>query len=154
MTHGDRSEEVGAASEAEKRLLTYGACAGLAIAVHRLTGWPLIKITDAHAVYPDPASPDLSDQPAHARAATSNVVGMGAGGLHWMVLTPEGDLLDIDGRRDPLDVLDDYDDEADDGVAALGQVPLDDALDEYVTAKGEPLPLSRCEQIARHLLSG
>lgn len=33
-----------------KRAFSFGACGGLAIALHDATGWPIIAITDAHNV--------------------------------------------------------------------------------------------------------
>lgn len=145
--------------EAQTRLFSYGACAGLAIALHELTGWTLIKVTDADAVYRPPhewTGPydmvDMTGFELDQRADVTNEAGT-AGGLHWLVAHPQGWLLDVDGRHEPRDVVESYDDHADDGIAALGVATLTDALDEYVIAKGEPVPLTQFRRAAAAVLS-
>ena len=137
---------------------SFGACAGLAIALHDATGWPLVKVTDADAVYRRGSSErTLADADEDARAdAAGNSIGMGAGGLHWLVAHPSGKLLDIGGLHDSGDVLDRYDgegDEAADGRVAIGVTDRDDAVDEYVEAKGEPVTLTVCASFIEPVLA-
>lgn len=128
-----------------ERAFSFGACAGLAIAIHDDTGWPLVKVTDAHAVYAPNGTPytELDDE---ARE-TIGAAGMGAGGIHWLVQHPDGRLIDVDGAHTAADVLAQWDGDGDEeaqGRVGLGVAARDDAIDEYVIAKGEPVALTVC----------
>lgn len=138
---------------AAEHAFSYGACAGLAIAIHDATGWPLIKVTDADSVYGPDGYSDLTDADTADRGNLTNKAGIGAGGLHWGIAHPTGKFLDIDGLHEPADIVERYDDDADDGTAALGQTSRDDALDEYVSAKGEPVALDVCATFVEAVLS-
>lgn len=135
-----------------ERTFLYGACAGLAIAIHKEKDWPLLKVTDAESVYRVGTGEDLLGADLNQRALATNDVGMGAGGLHWGVLHPSGRFLDIRGLSDLADVVEEHDGDADAGEAALGVTTLDDAIDEYVIAKGEPVPLDLVRTFVRPLL--
>lgn len=143
-----------------ERAFTYGACCGLAVALHDATGWPLIKVTDADSVYPSGDDEDALDglvgRPAAERGRLTNVAGVGVGGLHWLVAHPSGKLLDVDGLHDVDDVLDRYDGEGDErsqGEVALGVSGRADAIDEYVDAKGEPVALAVCATFVPSVLA-
>lgn len=122
---------------------SYGACAGLAIALHDATGWPLVKVTDADSVFLPGTYTPVKDAAVEQRARTDNQAGS-AGGLHWLVAHPSGRLVDVDGFHDPVSVVERYDDDTDEGVAAVGVATRADAVDEYVEAKGQPVPLDVC----------
>jgi hypothetical protein len=117
-----------------KRAFTFGACGGLAIAIHDATGWPIVAITDAHNVFED---------------------GKAGGGsaLHWVVQHPSGKLLDIDGLHDPAALVEAYEGDADDGEAAWGLSTRGDAEEWYVHAQGEPIPLSLIRTFVEPVLS-
>lgn len=114
-----------------RRVLTHGGCGALAIALHDLTGWPIIAITDHH---------NVND-------------GMAEGGsaLHWVVKHPRGLLLDIDGYHTAAELLAEYHDEADDGRAAIGTSSRADAVEWWEEA-GELVSLDMASSIARALL--
>ena len=121
-----------------------GACGALAIALHDHTGWPLVLVTDAASAYSPNAEANLATADEHARANPANRAGLGASGLHWLVLHPTGKLLDVDGLHSPEEVLAEYEghgDEDCDGRVAIAQAGRDHALEEYVDAKGEPIAL-------------
>jgi len=126
-----------------ERAFTYGACGGLAIALHDRTGWPLVTVTDAESAYAAGGG-DLAGAGERQRADVSNEAGMGASGMHWLVLHPSGRLLDVDGLHDPAEVLSAYEGEGSescDGRVALARASRDHAIEEYVDQKGEPVPL-------------
>lgn len=100
---------------------SYGACAALALAIHDATGWPLVKITDTSSLEIEGT--------------------IGNSGLHWAVQRPDGKLVDVDGAHTPADLVEMFDGDADDGKAAMVICSRLDALDEYVDAKGEPIPV-------------
>jgi hypothetical protein len=104
-----------------KRAFKYGACAALAIALHDRTGWPIVAVTDAHNVEAGKAG--------------------GGSALHWVIQTPQGQFLDIDGSHHAQALIDEYAGEADDGEAALGISTRADAWEWYVEAQGEPIPV-------------
>lgn len=133
----------GVLDAAAENTFSYGACAGLAIALHDRLGWTLIKVTDADSVFYPHTYDNLENADLAARANPANVAGS-AGGLHWLVAHPNGQLVDVDGFHEPETVIEKYDSEADNGVAALGHTSRDEAIDEYVTAKDEPIPLTMC----------
>lgn len=115
------------------RAFSYGACGGLAIALHDATGWPIIAITDAHNVHDGKAG--------------------GGSAMHWTVRHPSGKLLDVDGLHDPEDLVDAYEGEADDGEAAWGLSSRADAVEWYIEAQGEPIPLSLIESFVDPILA-
>lgn len=137
-----------------ERAFTYGACGGLAIVLHDRTGWPLVMVTDAESAYA-PDGQDLADAGPAQRARTSNQAGMGASGMHWLVLHPSGQLADADGLRSPSDVLEQYEGEGSDsceGRVALALASRAHAVEEYVAQKGEPVPLPLAETFADPVL--
>lgn len=136
---------------AAERAFSYGACAGLAIALHDATGWPLVKVTDAHSVFFSGTYTSVEDADVERRARAANQAGS-TGGLHWLVAHPNGRLVDVDGFHDPVGVVETYDNEADDGVAALGHASRADAVEEYVDAKGAPVPLDVCATFVEAVL--
>ncbi len=139
---------------AAQRAFSFGACAGLAIAIHDATGWPLVKVADADCVW-DASGASLHGRPAQERACVHEA-GMGAGGLHWLALAPGGRLVDVDGAHAPADVLERWDGQAGEdvqGQAALGFAGRDDAVDEYVEAKGEPVALGICASFVAPVLA-
>lgn len=105
-----------------QRSFKFGACGALAIAIHDVTGWPIMAITDHHNVFED------------GRAG-------GGSALHWVVRRPDGKLVDVDGAHETQDLLREYHGEADDGMAAAGLSSRADAVEWYVEAQGEPVPI-------------
>lgn len=73
--------------------------------------------------------------------------------MHWAVQHPSGNLLDIDGLHEPDDLVDAYHGEADDGEAAWGISTRADAVEWYIEAQGEPIPLSLIETFVDPLLA-
>jgi hypothetical protein len=133
----------GVLDPAAEHAFSYGACAGLALALHDATGWRLVKLTDADSVY-DPDGRDYVDRPQLQRTHIGSA-GMGAGGLHWTEERPDGLLIDVDGAHRLEELIDRYDGSGDQrsrGQVAAGQTDREDAVDEYVEAKGEPVPLT------------
>lgn len=122
----------GVIDEYAKRAFLYGACGGLAIALHDHTGWPIVAITDQHNIFGDKAG--------------------GGSALHWTVRHPDGQLLDIRGLHDPQDLIAEFEGEADDGEAGAGTSTREDAWEWYVEAQGAPIPLSLAESYVTPLL--
>ena len=104
------------------RAFKHGACGALAIAIHDATGWPIVAITDAHNVHGGRAG--------------------GGSAMHWTVMRPDGKLVDVNGAHDPDDMVEEYNAEADDETAAMGVSTRADAVEWYVEAQGEPIPLT------------
>lgn len=102
----------GVINEQAIRAFKYGACAGLAIALHDATGWPLIQVG-----YCDELP------------------------LHFMVRHPDGQLLDIQGAHTDDDVLIEYDFIADGTGAVLAEVTRAAAWACYRDDCGVPVPL-------------
>lgn len=116
----------------DERTFTVGACEVLAIALHDETGWPIIKVTDSHNVCSRGADdwwPRLEGTPDEERAKTSNKSAMGSA-MHWMVLRPDGKLIDIDGAHEPLDIVQEYNEHADEAEAAIGRSTRPEAVEE------------------------
>ncbi|MFE2832197.1 hypothetical protein ACFXI6_14285 [Streptomyces mirabilis] len=90
---------------------TRGACAGLAIALHDATGWPIIEIGHCDGLP-----------------------------LHFMVRHPDGRLVDIRGVHSDADVCDEWEFEADEGVS-LGEAARADVMHCYRYDCGEPVPM-------------
>lgn len=107
---------------AARSAFLFGACGALAIALHDATGWPIVAITDAHNV-------------EDGRAG-------GGSALHWAVRRPDGKLVDVAGAHEPEALVRAYRAYADDGEAAVGLSTRADAVEWYVEAQGEPVPLS------------
>jgi hypothetical protein len=137
-----------------QRAFRLGGCAGLALALHRRTGWPLVKVTDAEAVYAGDGWDPLAHASLRRRAdALHNQCGMGCGGLHWGVLHPTGQLVDVDGLNGLLETVRRYDPHADGRRAALGLSSVEELLDEYVEARGEPVPLTLAASFVEPVLA-
>ena len=100
----------------------YGACGALALAIHDATGWRIVGITDSHNV-------------------ESRRLG-GGSCMHWAVMHPSGQLLDVDGLHDPDEMTAQYDAEADDEEAAWGIGSRADIEEWYIENQGEPIPVS------------
>jgi hypothetical protein len=132
-----------------ERAFSYGACDALAIALHDATGWPLVKVTDAHNVFIGIRPVEGADA---AVRAVPNQAGIGSA-LHWVVRRPDGMFIDIDGAHSGEDLLDAFDGDADEGEAALGYASRSDALDEYVEAKGEPIPIELAATFVKAVLA-
>jgi hypothetical protein len=99
-----------------------GACGALALALHEVTRWPLVALTDAHNV-------------------DDGRVG-GGSCLHYGVRRPtDGAFIDVRGAHSDDDILAEFGDEADDGEALIGLTTEADVRDWYVEAQGEPVPL-------------
>jgi hypothetical protein len=128
----------------------HGACDVFAAALHDLTGWPLVKVTDPWNVHGTP------DRFGIAEAGDGSAV-------HWVVRTPDGQLVDVHGMH-PLagfaeqfdayvDLPDDEDELA--GVepgAKLGYATRDDAIEE-AAAKGHDLGVADALPDAQALLA-
>ncbi|MEU9014311.1 hypothetical protein AB0D12_31980 [Streptomyces sp. NPDC048479] len=101
----------------------HGACGGLAIAIHDLTGWPLVAVT------------------------------VNAGQLlHYMARTPDGQLLDIEGPHTAPDVEFEYEIEAADGVVTITDTGRDAVWAWWCDEAGRPVPWETVTSIARALL--
>jgi hypothetical protein len=91
---------------------TRGACAGLAIAVHDTTGWPIIEVGHCDGLP-----------------------------LHFMVRHPDGRLVDVRGTHSDDDVRDEWEFDADDENVTLTEVTRAVAWDCYLVDCGEPVPM-------------
>ena len=132
-----RSLRPGILDGSAERAFTAGACAALAIALHDATGWALVKVTDSHNVWVgDDHTMEGLDADARSRIGSAG----GGSALHWMVVRPDGALIDVDGAHSAADVIDEHDGEADDGESALGQASRRDAVEEY-EGQGEPISI-------------
>lgn len=127
----DKSLTPGVVDNSAKRIFTQGGCGALAIALHDITGWPIVAITDHHNV-------------EDGRA------GLGSA-LHWAVRHPSGLLLDINGYQIGRKLVRGYDDKADDGKAAIGITSREHA-EEWWQEAGEKVSLPLAMSIAHALL--
>lgn len=91
---------------------THDACAGLAIALHDATGWPLIEVGHCDGLP-----------------------------LHFMVRHPDGRLVDIRGTHTDTDVYDEWEFEADGDTATLSEVTRKNVMTCYLVDCGEPVPM-------------
>jgi hypothetical protein len=91
---------------------TRGACAGLAIAVHDITSWPIIEVGYCDGLP-----------------------------LHFMVRNPAGHLVDIHGAHTDDEVRNEWEFDADDEIVTLVEVTRAAALDCYLVDCGEPVPM-------------
>lgn len=116
----------------------HGACEALAVALHDLTGWPLVKVADPWNV-----SGDVDEW--------GIAVAGGGSAVHWAVRTPAGELVDVRGAHAPGELAASYDGDVDELTdsdeeagctpgAKLGYATRDDAVDENVAKSGELTP--------------
>ncbi|MFE4915774.1 hypothetical protein ACFRCX_30180 [Streptomyces sp. NPDC056652] len=92
----------------------YGACGGLAIALHDTTGWPIVTVLANDGIE-----------------------------LHYMVRNPAtGHLVDITGSRDDDDVLLHYEFAASGGAVTLIEPVLRDHVWDQWQAHGDPYPMN------------
>jgi hypothetical protein len=117
---------------AAEHAFSYGACAALAYALHDVTGWPIIGITDSHNVH-------------------GKTLG-GGSSLHWGVEHPAGKFLDINGLRDLDEVAENYSADADEGEAAWGRGTRADIEEWYIEAQGEPISITLARTFVDPLL--
>ncbi len=96
--------------------------------MHDSTGWPIVAITDSHNVFED---------------------GYAGGGsaMHWTVRGPHGRLIHIDGAHRTEDLVREYD-----GKAAAGISTRADAVEWYVEAQGEPVPIELAKTFVASVL--
>lgn len=92
---------------------TRGACAGLAIALHDATGWPIVEIGHCDGLP-----------------------------LHFMVRHPSGRLVDIRGTHTDTAVCDEWEFDADDGIITLSEVARGDVMTCYLVDCGELVPMA------------
>ena len=147
---------------AAQRAFLQGACPALAFVIHQRTGWPQSsstteiitpKVTDADGVYPSGSYSSLGRAGLGRRAAVSrNRCGMGSGDLHWGCLHPMGLVVDVEGLHPAAEMVVGYDSEADGGKAAIGLTDEEDLIDEYVTARGAPVPFEVAESFVDAVL--
>lgn len=102
----------GRVTPAAVEAFTRGACAGLALAVHDATGWPIIEVGHCDGLP-----------------------------LHFMVRHPDGRLFDIRGAHTDDEVRDEWEFDADDGHATLAEATRAGVLDCYRVDCGEPVPM-------------
>lgn len=102
----------GTITPAAVEAFTRGACAGLAIALHDATGWPIIEVGHCDGLP-----------------------------LHFTVRHPSGQMLDIRGLHTDEAMRDEWEFEADDGIVALTEVARDSVVTCYRVDCGEPVPM-------------
>lgn len=102
----------GVINDAAVEAFTRGGCAALAIAIHDTTGWPIVEVGHCDGL-----------------------------GMHSMVRTPDGRLLDINGPQNQDDVADDYEFYADNSVVTFTDMPRDAVWACYRDECGEPVPM-------------
>lgn len=123
---------------AARHAFTMGACAALALALHKRTGWPLVAITDHH----NASRPEGGGLPQ---------AGWGSS-LHYGVLHPSGKFVDVDGAQDVEEATRAYDGDADDGRAAWGITSEAIVREWYVNCQGEPVPVRVAESFVDAVL--
>jgi hypothetical protein len=131
MTH-DHGLTPGSIDGAARTAFRYGGCGALAIAIHDATGWPIAAITDHDNVY-------------------DGRIGMGSA-LHWTVLHPSGQMLDIEGLHDTDTLTAEYHFDADDEQAAWGLASRESAVEWYEEA-GATIPLELAASFVSPLLA-
>ncbi|MFF7190591.1 ParB N-terminal domain-containing protein [Streptomyces sp. NPDC008222] len=102
---------------------TRAAAAGLAVALHDTTSWPLIEVGYCDGL-----------------------------AIHFMVRRPDGKLVDVRGVHTDADVCDEYEFDADDGVT-LAHAARQAVLDCYLDDCGEPVPMDLVRTFAPAVLS-
>ncbi|WP_331746739.1 hypothetical protein [Streptomyces sp. NBC_00842] len=100
-------------------VFTRGACAGLAVALHDATGWPLVEVGHCDGLP-----------------------------IHFMVRDLSGRLIDIEGAHTDEDVADEYEFVADGGAVTFTEMSRDAVLASYREDSGEPVPMSVVHAIA------
>lgn len=106
------------------RAFKYGACGGLAIALHDLTGHALVAVT-------------VNEE-----------------ALHYMVRLPDGRLVDIEGAHAVDDVTFEYEVEADDGTVTVVDVTREQVWAWWTDYAGQPVPMDTVRSIAPLVLAG
>jgi len=101
------------------------ACAGLALAVHDETGWPLIEVGHCDGLP-----------------------------FHFMVRRPDGQLIDIRGANDLDDIAADYEFDADNGIVTFTEVTRDAVWACYRDDCGEPVPMEIARTFVSAVLDG
>jgi hypothetical protein len=91
---------------------TRGACAGLAVALHDATSWPIVEVGHCDGLP-----------------------------LHFMIRHPGGQLLDIRGLHSDDAVCDEWEFDADGGAVTLTLAARDAVVDCYRVDCGEPVPM-------------
>lgn len=127
----NRSITPGVIDTIAKRVFTTGGCGALAIALHDITGWPIVAITDHHNVH--------------------DGVSSNGSALHWAVRHPGGPILDINGFHNKRQLIEAYNDKADDGKAAIGLTTREHAIQWWQEA-GEKVSLDVAKNTAETLL--
>lgn len=107
----------------DDNLYQCGGCRALAIALHDLTGWPLVVVSDY-----DEHDPLDDEQRARGLIAPAR---MSPAALHALVLHPDGSLIDSRGANDPAGVVEAYDGAAEYGEAVLRYAARADLLEEH-----------------------
>ncbi|MCW2904337.1 MAG: hypothetical protein JWO67_6602, partial [Streptosporangiaceae bacterium] len=105
------------------RAFKYGACGGLAIALHDLTGWPIIAVGKCDGL-----------------------------DMHYMVRDPSGRLVDIEGAHSDADVADEYWFGADGDVVTLTETSREQVWAWYHGEECEPVPMDVVRSIAQVLV--
>lgn len=113
----------GTITPAAVEAFSHAACAGLAVALHDATAWPLIEVGHCDGLP-----------------------------LHFMVRRPDGRLVDVRGAHTDTDIRDEYEYDADDGVVTLTAAARQDVLDCYMTDCGEPVPMDLVHTFAPAVL--
>lgn len=101
------------------------ACAGLALALHDETGWPLIEVGSCDGLP-----------------------------IRFMVRRPDGQLIDIRGTHDDADVASEFEFDADDGVVTFTEVTRDHVWACYRDDCGEPVPMEIARTFVPAVLDG
>ena len=102
---------------------TRSACAGLAVALHDATGWPIVEVGHCDGLP-----------------------------LHFMVRRPNGQLVDIRGAHTDADICDEWEFDTDDGIVTLTEASRDDVLTCYLIDCGEPVPMDLARTFAPTVL--
>lgn len=91
---------------------TRAACAGLALALHDATGWPIVEVGYCDGLP-----------------------------LHYLVRHPNNQLVDITGSHTDTAVCDEWEYDADDFQATLAEAARSSVESCYLTDCGEPVPM-------------
>ena len=94
-----------------RHAFTRGGCGALAVAIHDLTGWPIIAAGHCDGLV-----------------------------MHYLVRNPAGQLVDINGAHSDDDVCDEYEFHADNGVVTLAEASAEDAWAWWRDEELEPIP--------------
>lgn len=113
----------GVIDERAVRAFKYGACGGLAVALHDATGWPIVAVNGSDGL-----------------------------ALHYMARDPAGQLIDIEGAHTERDVTFEYEIEADDDGITLTDTTRDAVWAWYQDYAGIPVPMDIVDTIAAAVL--